>query len=316
MTQQTPALVRVIDPILSEHARGYRQAGLIARALFPIAFVAAYGGQVIQFGKESFRLYNTKRAPGGATKRIRFGYNGVPYAIVPRALEAVVPRELGVDASAVPGINLATRSVNTVMRVLDLEHEYDCAQIALTAANYDSDHKVTLTGTDKWTHPTLSDPIDDVMTAREAIRASIGMYPNTMQISAKTFSALKKHAGIVARTADTALKSVTVETLKAVFEVENIVIGAATTANASDTLGDVWGYDVVLAYVAAGSDAGANNEEPSYGYTYAIQGHPLVEPPYWDPNTKSWVYGVSSDMTPVQSGMTAGYLIKDAGSPQ
>lgn len=314
--QQTPAQTRVIDPILSQHARGYRQAGLIARVLFPIAFVSAYGGQVIQFGKESFRTYSSKRAPGTATKRIRFGYSGSPYAIVPRALEATVPRESGVDAAAVPGINLASRSVNTVLRVLDLEHEVESAGIATNASNYDSDHKITLTGTDRWTHPSSSDPIDDVMNAREAIRKTIGMYPNTMAISATALNALKKHEDLIGRTSNAALRKVTLDTLREVFEIDNIVVGAATVANESDVLGDVWGDDVVLAYTAAGSDAGANNEEPAYGYTYAIEGMPLVEQPYWEHNSKSWVYGVSSDMTPVLSGMTAAYLIKGAGSPQ
>jgi hypothetical protein len=313
--QQTPAQARVIDPILSQHARGYRQAGLIARMLFPIAYVAAYGGQVIQFGKESFRQYSSKRAPGTATKRIRFGYSGAPYAVVPRALEAVVPRELGVDAAAVPGINLGSRAVNTVMRVLDLEHEVECAGIATNASNYDTDHKITLTSTDRWSHPSSSDPVDDVMTGREAIRASIGMYPNTMMISAKALRCLKNHDDLIGRTSNAALRKVTLDTLREVFEVDNIVVGAATVADDADALSDVWGADVVLAYAAAGSDAGANNEEPAYGYTYAIEGMPLVEVPYWDNSTKSWVYGVSSDMTPVLSGMTAAYLIKDAGLP-
>lgn len=74
---------------------------------------------------------------------------------------------------------------------------------------------------------------------------------------------------------------------------------------------------MILAYVAPdGGDAGANAEEPSYAYTYAIEGMPSVENPYWDENSKSWIYGVSADEQPVLSGMTAGYLIKDAGSPQ
>jgi len=79
-----------------------------------------------------------------------------------------------------------------------------------------------------------------------------------------------------------------------------------------DAFGDVWGNDVVLAYTNISSDP--NVEEPSFGYTYAIEGHPLVEQPYWDPNSKSWIYGVSFDNTPVLSGITAGYLIQDAGA--
>jgi hypothetical protein len=311
--QQTPALARVIDPILSEHARGYRQAQLVAMALFPMCFVPAYGGKVIEFGKESFRLYNSKRAPGSATKRIRFGYEGKPYAIVPSALEAQVPRELGVDAAAVPGINLATRAVNLVLRARLLEQEYDCAQIARNADNYDSDHKVNLSSTARWTHED-SDPAGDISDGAEAIRESIGMTPNTLLLSARAARALRRHPQLIGRVADNATRVVTLDTLRQVFEVDNIVIGAATVADDSDALGDVWGTDAILAYVAPGSAADANNEEPSYGYTYAIDGMPLVEEPYWDNSTKSWVYGVSHDATPVLSGMTAGYLIQNAGA--
>lgn len=42
--QMTPGQTRVVDPILSDHARGYRQAELVAPSLFPFADVSAYGG--------------------------------------------------------------------------------------------------------------------------------------------------------------------------------------------------------------------------------------------------------------------------------
>jgi len=318
MPQMNPSQARVVDPILSNYARGYRQRSLIATALFPIAFVSMYGGKVIEFGKESFRLYSSQRAPGSTTKRITFGYEGKPFAIVPSALEATVPREIMRDASQVPGIDLGSRAVSTVLRSLLLEHEYAASQIARTAANYDANHKLALAGTDRWTSDT-STPIKDVQAAREAIRSSIGVYPNTMMISARTYSALKSHPDLIGRTANNALRTVTLDTLKAVFEVSNIVIGEAVVADASDSFGDVWGNDTVLAYVPEnGTDAGAtgiaNAEEPSYGYTYAIEGMPLVEQPYWDANAKSWVYGVSYDNSPVLTGMTAGFLLQNTGA--
>ena len=314
MPQMTPAQARVVNPILSEHARGYRQADLVGRALFPLAPVGAYGGQVIEFGKEGFKLYSSKRAPGTNTKRIKFGYAGKPYTIVPSALEAPVPRELMRDAAQVPGIDLASRAVNTVLRSLSLEHEYNCAQIARNAANYDADHKVALVGGDRWTDST-STPVADVEAGKEAIRSSVGVRPNTMLISASALSALKKHPDLLARAALTGVKVVTLELLKAVFEIKNIVIGEAVVAGADDSFGDVWGDDVILAYVAPGSDVNGNAEEPSYGYTYLIEGHPMVEEPYYDNSAKSWIYGVSHDNSPVLSGMTAGYLIGGAGAP-
>ncbi len=314
MPQQTLNQTRVIDPILSTHARGFRQSQLVGTVLFPLAPVPAYGGNVIEFGREAFRLYNSKRAPGAATKRLDMGYVGRPYAIVPSALEAKVPREQLRDAQQVPGINYATRAVNTVLRALQLEHEVACANAAMTLLNYPVSNRVTLAGATRWTQAG-STPVDNVMTGREAIRQNIGMFPNVLLLSARTFRALKTNPDVVSRLATSQTRVVTADLLAQIFEVERVVIGAATVATgAADTLGDVWGNDAVLAYVAPdGGDLGANNEEPAYGYTYHIEGMPSVEEPYWDNNAKSWIYGVSFDNTPVLAGMAAGYLFKDAG---
>lgn len=311
MSQQTPGQARVLDPILSEHARGYRQAGLVATALFPIASVGSYGGQVIEFGKEAFRLYNSRRAPGTNTKRIDMGYTGKPYAIVPSALEAKVPRELMRDAAQVPGVDLASRAVNTVMRSLTLEHEYNAAQLARNAANYGTDHKIALVGADRWT--ATGDPSADVEAGKEAIRQTIGVRPNVALVSATTMSALRFNAKILDRIKYTGRDTPTEQILQDLWGIKKVMVGEAVVATGqTDDFGDVWGDDVILAYVSESSQA--NAEEPSYAYTYAIEGMPLVEQPYWDASAKSWIYGVAFDNTPVLSGMAGGYLIQNAGA--
>src|SRR5690606_25974123 len=71
MTQMTPQQVRVVDPVLSQVALGYRHPEHVGMALFPRVPVQVSGGQILEFGKESFRLYNSLRAPGAATKRVQ-----------------------------------------------------------------------------------------------------------------------------------------------------------------------------------------------------------------------------------------------------
>jgi hypothetical protein len=315
MSQQTLAQTRVVDPILSEHARGYRRPGNVAQALFPLATVSAYGGKVIQFGKESFRLYNAKRAPGSNVKRIDFGYEGDPYAIVPQALEAKVPWERMRDANAVPNINLATRATNLVLSALQLGQEYDSAQLARDASKYDNDHKVNLAGANRWTGDD-GDPTVDIATAMEAIGDSVGIEGNTVLLSRKAFNAAKLHPKIIERVKYTSAQSVTLDLLKALWNVDNIVIGGAKVATGqNDAFSDVWGTDVVVAYVAQGDGDGMGNaEEPSYAYTYQIEGMPTVEEPYQDRNARSWIYPTANDCTPVLSGMSAGYLIQNAGA--
>ena len=71
---------RVIDPILTTVAQGYNSPDYVGAQLFPEVPVAASGGQIIEFGREAFQLYNSRRSPGGSTREIQFGYLGRPFA--------------------------------------------------------------------------------------------------------------------------------------------------------------------------------------------------------------------------------------------
>ncbi len=303
----TPAQVRVIDPILSHHVQGYRQQGLIGRVLFPEVPVEIAGGQVIEFGKEAFMRYNARRVPGGATKRIDVGYAGKRYSLVQDALEGKVPREWLRDASQVPGIELGTRATNTVMNVLQLGAECDQAAIALEANNYDSNHKVALSGGAKWSADT-GNPSADIETAKEAVRATTGVYPNVVALSAVAFKAAKNNAKVVERFKYVSKDSITAAMLAALWEVERVEVGRAVTADDAGAFSDVWGNNAVVAYAPASP---SGQEEPSYGYTYTMRNHPMVEAPYYDNNAKSWIYPVTYERAPVLTGMLAGYLIQN-----
>jgi hypothetical protein len=300
------AATRVINPILTTIAQGYSQADLVGHFLFPRVPVEISGGQVLEFGKESFKLYNSRRAPGGATKRISFGYLGKPFALYNDALESPVPREFLRDAKVMPGLDLGQRAVNVVMRSLILGLEVAQATLACDAAQYDNNHKITLAGVTKWSDP-ASDPIVQMDTYKEAIRSTVGIRPNTLLLSAQAFSAAKTNVKIRAQFQYTNPDSLTLEMLARVFDVKRLVVGEAVTSNDAGVISDVWGNNAILAYVP---DVPTSMEVPSYGYTYTMQGHPLVEEPDYDNNAKSWIYGVGFERAPVLSGITSGYLIQ------
>jgi len=300
------AATRVVNPILSTYVQGYRQADLVGESLFPRVPVSVSGGQILEFGKESFKLYNSRRAPGANTKRISFGYAGKPYALFNDALEAPVPREMMRDAKVMPGIDLGTRAVRTVMNSLLLGLESAQATLATDASQYDSNHKITLAGTSKWSDP-ASDPIAQMDTYKEAIRSSIGIRPNTLLLSAQAWSAAKTNAKIRAQFQYTNPSSITLEMLKGIFDIKRIAVGEAVVSDDANVLSDVWGNNAILAYVP---DAPEGMEQPSYGYTYTMEGHPMVEEAYYDNSAKSWIYGVGFERAPVLSGITSGFLIQ------
>ncbi len=299
--------VRVIDPVLTEIAQGYRHAEHVGHALFPRVPVWVSGGQVLEFGRESFKLYQARRAPGSATKRIQFGYLGKSFALVQDALEGQVPREYLRDAARVPGVDLSRRSVNGVLRALSLTLENDQAQLATNAANYDADHKVTLSGTDQWSDGS-SDPVATIDTGKEAIRSSVGIYPNTLLLSARAFNALKEHPKVLERFKYTSRDSITPEMIAALWDLEKVTVGKAVAFDDAGGVIDIWGNNAILAYVPT---TPSGMEDPSFGYTYTMQNYPLVEKPYYENNAKSWVYPVTYERLPVLTGILSGYLIQN-----
>ncbi|MEI2428687.1 hypothetical protein RDV84_00195 [Lysobacter yananisis] len=314
MSQQTPKQARIIDPILTTHAQGYVRPGNVGKFLFPTAEVNSLGGQVITFGKEGFKRYATKRAPGAATQRVQFGHAGEKYSIIPAALEALVPDELQNEAQQVPGIDLASDSVDLVLDVFELEHECECADLARDASRYDANHKLQLTSTTRWSADT-STPTSDVFAGSEAIRSTIGMRANVGILSPSSFTALQTNKDILDRLKYTSRDSVTTDMLARLWNLQNVYVGDALVANDQDDFSDVWGDDVILAYVAP--PTGGNRRSaarPSYGYTYTMRGNPHVKQPYYENNRASWIYGVQADRTPVLSGISGGFLLQGAGA--
>lgn len=300
---------RVVDPILSTHALGYRNSEFIGHLLFPIVNIPVRGARVLKFGKESFRTLNTRRAPGAETKRIEYGYASDPVALHQDALEGLVPYENMQEAARVPGIDLASGSVEMVLDVIALGREIEIANLARNTSSYGANNKEALSGTDKWTDAN-SNPARDIEDAKEQVRRRIGRYPNTLTLGSAAFNALKQHPKIKEQFKYTSSDSITVKMLANYFNIETILVGNAVylPSNAPDNADavDVWGNDAILSYTPKGS----NYRVPSFGYTYRLNGHPMVEKPYPERNRKSWIYPVTEDWAAVLTGADAGFLFK------
>jgi hypothetical protein len=311
MPQMSPAQARVVDPILSSVAQGYQNNEFIGRKLFPVVPVSQRGGKIISFGKEDFMLYNTGRAPGQNTKRVQFGYSSGNYTLESHSLEGVLPRENMEEADAVPGIDLASVTVSKTQDIIALRLEKQQADLATNPANYGASNKVALSGTGQWSDFSgTSDPVKDIEAGKEAVRKATGKRPNVVAMGATVFASLKQHPKVVDRMKYTGRDIATPELLAALFDVKEVVIGDAVFADDSGTFNDVWGKNVVLAYVdtAPASDRG----RPTYGYTYQLDGYAIVEEAYYDRSAKSWVYPVTDEVAPVIAGALAGYLISAA----
>ncbi len=310
----TNAGARIIDPILSSVAQGYASMEFIGEDLFPTVFVDASGGQIIEFDRDAFRLYNTRRSPGGNTAEIQVGFSGKPFALQSHRLQGLVPLQNQRDAQVVAGLDMGSIGMNATMRSLMLGLEVDRANLATTLANYPVPNRVTLAGATKWSAGT-GVPLTDVDAGREAIRQACGLYPNTLVLSAVAFNAAKNNPNVIQRfqyngMAGTDASMITPKMLAGLFNVKNVRIGAGVYWTDANTAVDIWGNNAILAYVPESRGALASPYDPAYGYTYTMRGHPAAEPAFWDNDKQSWKYPVTLERAPVLSGITAGYLIQ------
>lgn len=312
MSQMTPAQARVIDPILSAVAQGYepQDQSYVADILFPRVPVKQRGGTIITFGREQFQVVKSVRAPGTDTKQIEVGYGSEKFSLVDNRLIGRLPLQLMQEAAAGPQMDEQARVIYEVQAKMDLEREMDAAALARSAGAYSSSNKsAVLSGTDLFTDPG-SNPFAIFAAGREAIRKKIGRRPNYAFIPPVVLNALSVHPKVLDRISTSVDRvPATLEQLARLFEIPNIV-EAAAIADEKGSFIDVWGNDVVLAYVAPKSlqSMGSMN----YGYTYQLEGYPVVEQPSWDVSKESWLFPVSDARQVVMASADSGYLIRNA----
>lgn len=311
----TPAQARVINPVLTQVAQGYRNNEMIGGALFPTVNVGTRAGNIIKFSKESFMQFaDLARAPGAATKRVQFGYASDPFALVDYSLEGSLPIEVlqeGLASEKGFSIDGAQIAITGVQDIMALRLEIAQAALATNASNFAASNKVTLSGTSQWSDFSgTSDPVSAVETGKEAIRQATGKRPNTLVMGAAVFAKLKQHPVIIDRIKYTGRDVPSVELLASLFGVQRVVVGDAIKSSDAGVFSDVWGKHVVLAYTETSPLASMGT--PTFGYTYNLGGYPLVEEPYYDRNSKTWYFPVTRAEAPVIAGAGAGYLITNA----
>ena len=307
--QLAAAQARVIDPVLTTAARGYRNADHVYRTLFPRVETGVRGGTRIEFDRTDFRRTNTQRAPGAKTKRVQFGHEGEKFALLQHRLEGKLPVENAEEAMKVPGIDLGMRTTDGALALISLEREIEAAALVADQANYPAAHVTALAGNSRW-DVAGSNPTADVVGAVEQVRSAIGRRARKVLLGPKVYSVVRIHEKVLQqiRYKGDGKQIATKDDLAQLWDVDEVVVGDAIYVDENDAPHDVWGNIVVVAYTMTGA---VTRYEPSFGYGYTLSGTPMVEAPYYDRNENSWLYPCCEEWSNEIVGSDAGYLIKD-----
>ena len=332
----TPSQIRLAqNPILSSLLLGFGQGTFVAEQLFPRLPQTLSGVTLAQAGDERLKKYNLRRAPGAATKRVDINYAGQTYTVKQYAVEVPIPRELVREADESRRLNVRNHldisriAMVTANDILLLDYEIEVATLATTSGTYASGHVTPLSGATKWgaSAGTQADagalasgpskwsappgtPVTDILAASDTIRKKIGKRPNKLTLSADAWTAIRVNAEVKTYLSSTQQGPVSLDQLKSILNLNEVVIGDAVWMDAAGTGADVWGNNAILAYVPNIGSGTANISlaEPAFGFTNVVEGHPFAETPDYDRGPKSWIYGGTYERKPNVAYNTAGFL--------
>lgn len=264
-----PQDLQGFDPILTNLAIAYENPAFVAESLFPTIPVAKESGKffVIDPSRDRFRVYDDIRAPRTEAALVEWATNTQNYVAEEHALAAAVDdRE---KAQAVAPLQPEQEAIESATDAIHLSREVEVANLAITAGTYPGANVVALAGGARWDTAT-GDPVADVETGKEKIRSVIGRRPNTIILPSAVYAKVRLNPTVTDRIKYTSLGVLTPALLAQLWDIENVVVADAVQNTAAlgqaSAIGDVWGKNVVLAFV---------NPRPAmraltFGYTFSV----------------------------------------------
>lgn len=305
-----------IDKSLSEMAIGYRPEGFIADMVFPIVNVGKQSDHYVVWSREDrLRIHDTKRAPGAQAKRVYEDVSSGTYFAKNYALKSVVPIEDFKNADPIYLDNLNTGKSQLVLDGLLLDWEVRLANQCTSGSNVGTYSAAA----SAWTG-SGADPLSDINTMLDNVHYSTGVRPNRVVFGLQAWKPFRRHSTVrdLIFGVNNGGGYATIDTVKDLLEVDNVLIGGAfqnaAGENLPESLSTIWDDHVLIYY----APTNPTRERPSLGYTFRWNQPGLpnmqVERHPYDAKTKSQEVEVGYYQDEVVTGSTYGGLLTNVTS--
>lgn len=273
---------RVVDPVLTSIARGYKNAAFIGERIFPIVETDKEGVTVPTFGKTAFVEFETQRAVGADSNVLVREKTG-SLDLVLNEHDLAAPVDYREKAESM--FNEESKAIRRVTNGVNLKRELYAARLAQDPKVYVQGSVKALAAAERWVGG-KGDPIGIIEAGIEAVRNKTGLRPNLMTMGASVMSLLKFHPAIQAAIGANERKRITLEILKDLFQLDDVVVGEPVSMtsmkDAQDkdkTPSDIWADNLMLHYVGKPQPGttSADENEPSFGYTLRRKGMPVAD---------------------------------------
>ena len=232
-----PLLSQVhIDAILTNMSLKYHNSAYVAERMFPTISVNKKTDKYFTFPKGAwFRNEARPRGAGGLAPRGGYVVSNDSYDAVEYAFAHPIPVQIINNADA--PLNPFQTGVRYVTNKILLAKEILASTLMSTAANWTNSEDAA----GGWTGAVgTATTIEDIIKGKEAIRKLIGRYPNVLMMNATAFAAVKQDMEIVERIKYTGTSGkpadVTTQTLAALFELDEVIVGGAIYSDAEEVV--------------------------------------------------------------------------------
>lgn len=224
--------------------------GYIGQELFPVVPVGKQSDGYYVIDKAAWlRVPDTKRSPRSRANRVEFTVSTDTYYAQNYALAGEIPLEDLTNADA--AIRLRQNTTDNVVDQLARDREVRIANTVTSGSNVGS--YVSLSGTSKWNDFVNSSPMSDVTTGHAYIRQQTGLIANTAVIDHDTMQIVRRHPELLDYYKYSRGGTITMDELRAAFQVERILVGQGVKNNALEgataSITNIWGNNVLLARI-------------------------------------------------------------------
>jgi len=279
-------LNRGYNPILTDLAQGMLsnlRVGYIADKLYPNIPVGVSTGQYVKWNRGDFMRRNAKKMIGNEAVPLGgFGSGSGTFKVDRFGLGTDWSSQNLADARR-GGTSYAAFMRGKREFVITgplLELEIVTATLTQTTGNWTKTAAGVSsgpTGTQflQWDQA-ASDPVANMDTWKKLFRDTVGINPNTFVMSEEVYLASRKNANLIDRIKYSGTQErptqVTVDQMKGLFEIDNVLIPQArynsSNEGAADVLSPVWSQTCWLGYVAPNPTP----DLPSAGYRFSWNG--------------------------------------------
>lgn len=240
-----------ISTFLTNLSRGYKPEGYVSDALLTPVPTAQYTGKLLVAGNDHLRVVHNMAGERAEYKYIETNtYSTDSYDINDYGLQTEITEKMFRNYTLPADARRETTMKLT--HAMWLAKESAVATTIQTAGNYAASNKVTLSGTDRLSDYTNSDPYDVFTDAQNAVRAACGIAPDTATMDWQTRQVLRYHPKILenSKYVKDATGGISDDSLAMAMGVKRVLVADVTYNSAkqgqTDVLAPLWGKHIVF----------------------------------------------------------------------